>query len=543
MKDLVAQDHSSEKSSAKILPLRKGSCQELVPELQHLMGYPLYREELIINFYSDDRLTVTLTRTGLEWSWTDRKSEDQDLEGATTNYRGTADLRNLKDKLIFFAKWGGNECNIAIAPVFVFSDRSDDFMLEVRPSGLMGETVSITGAGACSNVQGRFAQDVLPSVQKYAQKEPYASTVLQASRNDLVIHRIGERPLLDTRILEFCEHNGILSHLEGPKTYRQLLESKGNDYGRYGELFARLTGTQLLSTEQHCELPEKPAVSMSLIIPCYNVDSTIFTTLASIAAQDLPKAYFKNLEVVLVDDGSRVPLETILRGKDFGFKTTVLRLTENHGVSHARALGVTESQGEILMFIDGDVVLSKEYLRDHLVRNLIIDNAVFVSFREHVTPDDRRLSPAAIGNGIDLPDYSGDQRIKKIVESNSNGAQTISTSSALHLLEDTNYFKGFHGSRVVGIKTLPSMVHGHNCSVRRELVLAADPFDRRFIGWGKEDFYFGLKMISAGNFIVPVLSCGVLHIDHPPRSGSPEAQQREYKMNVELLDRLLNERV
>jgi hypothetical protein len=48
-------------------------------------------------------------------------------------------------------------------------------------------------------------------------------------------------------------------------------------------------------------------------------------------------------------------------------------------------------------------------------------------------------------------------------------------------------------------------------------------------------------MVSAGNFIIPVLSSGVLHVDHPPRSGSLEAKERELKSNIELLERLLDE--
>ena len=55
-----------------------------------------------------------------------------------------------------------------------------------------------------------------------------------------------------------------------------------------------------------------------------------------------------------------------------------------------------------------------------------------------------------------------------------------------------------------------------------------------------EDVYFGLKTISNGNYIIPILSCGVYHIDHPPRSGSSEKKKKEYKANTRIIDSLLD---
>ena len=84
------------------------------------------------------------------------------------------------------------------------------------------------------------------------------------------------------------------------------------------------------------------------------------------------------------------------------------------------------------------------------------------------------------------------------------------------------------------------MVTGHNFSVKKDLVLQSSPFSHLFKGWGMEDVYFGLRMISNGNFIIPVLSSGVFHIDHPPRSGSPEQKKQEYIKNTEIINTLLD---
>lgn len=518
--------------SRKTYSLRKGSYLELVAELIPLFGYPRHLEELVIYFHSEDHLQIVLTKARLEWSWTDEAGHGASSE--PIRLTGTADATSLKNKLMFFAKWGGNECEIFRLPVFTFS-RAGGFNLEIRGSGLNGETATLLIGDRSEASEPLFGipQDLIAAIEKYAHER--LGPASPGHSRDTVVSRIGDQSFIDTRILEFCDSNGMLTQLNGPVKYRQVLRSKSNDYSDQAEAFSRLTGVQLLSTDRHCELWENQIVTTSVIIPCYNVDTTIVTTLESIAAQDLPEAYFQNLEVILVDDGSRFPVEKLLRGREFNFDIRVLRFGKNHGVSHARSIGVSESRGEILVFCDGDLALSRHYLRDHLVRNLVITNGLFLSFKEEVKPDDPRLTPTEIARGIDLPDYAADFRVIRPESiSNTNGSQ-------VRPLEDTNYFKAFHGSREIGAKRLTNMVHGHNCSARREAILAAAPFDRRFIGWGMEDVYFALKMISGGNFIIPVLSSGVLHIDHPPRSGSEQAKEREFRANGEIIEQILDE--
>ena len=530
MQNTSVPTRASEGLSKKTYLLRKASYFELIVGLRPLLGYPLYHEELVIYFHSEDHLQFTLAQEHLEWSWTDETRDRSNSDLIRLNC--AADLGSLKNKLIFLAKMGGNECDIFRIPVFTFA-RENEFRLEVRGEGLNGETATLlkNNRSRVSDDHYDLTQIVEVSVEKYER----SGTMLPAHARDSVVRRIGDQYFINTRILEFCDDKGILAQINGRKTYRDILQSKNNDYSCLAEIFARLTGVPLLSTDEHCDLPTNQKVTTSLIIPCYNVDSTILTTLTSIAAQDLPETYFQNLEVILVDDGSRIPLETLLRGKEFNFKLKVLRLSENHGVSHARSIGVSESRGAIVIFCDGDLALSRHYLRDHLARNLIITNAVFLSFRENVKLDDPRLTPTAIASGVALPNYTGDRRVIQ------SDALPNMKGSSVRPLEDTNYFKAFHGSRKVGGKRLTNMVYGHNCSARRELILAAAPFDQRFIGWGKEDIYFALKMISTGNFVIPVLSSGVLHIDHPPRSGSVEAKEREYRLNGELMERILDE--
>jgi glycosyltransferase involved in cell wall biosynthesis len=292
---------------------------------------------------------------------------------------------------------------------------------------------------------------------------------------------------------------------------------------------------------EHCSLPKNTKKkNISIIIPAYNSDSTINKVLSSIKWQKIECNYFKYIEVIIIDDNSINEVSKCIKIDDYPFKIQIIRLNNNHGLSHARQLGVTHASGDILFFLDSDVILSEYYLSDHLVRNIIINNAVFVSFKENVSKDDSKISDISIKNGLKLPKYSKDLRIHKTVNQNAIGSYTVNKELELNILEDTNYFKDFYGSRIFGVYDLSCMTTGHNFSIKRNLVLQSSPFSKKFKGWGMEDVYSGLKMISNGNYIIPILSSGVYHIDHPPRSGSDEKKKEEYTKNTEIINQMLD---
>ena len=83
------------------------------------------------------------------------------------------------------------------------------------------------------------------------------------------------------------------------------------------------------------------------------------------------------------------------------------------------------------------------------------------------------------------------------------------------------------------------MVVGHNFTCLRRKINHIAAFSTEFKGWGLEDSFFGAEMIAKGNFVIPVLSSGVYHINHPPRSGSNEVKQKELHRNFKKYNSLL----
>lgn len=94
---------------------------------------------------------------------------------------------------------------------------------------------------------------------------------------------------------------------------------------------------------------------VSVIIPAYNIEDYIGRCLDSIISQT-----YKNLEIIVVDDGSRDRTGEIL--DNYAKKDRRIKVIhkENGGVSSARNKGIEVAEGDYIGFIDGDDLIEPE---------------------------------------------------------------------------------------------------------------------------------------------------------------------------------------
>ncbi|MDY6030089.1 MAG: glycosyltransferase family 2 protein [Acidaminococcaceae bacterium] len=102
---------------------------------------------------------------------------------------------------------------------------------------------------------------------------------------------------------------------------------------------------------------------ITIIIPVYNVEKYLSDCLDSVINQT-----YKNLEIILVDDGSTDDSGKIC--DDYAMIDNRIKVIHKHneGVTLARIVAFQHSQGEFIMFIDSD-----DYVSDN-----IVDRMVFV---------------------------------------------------------------------------------------------------------------------------------------------------------------------
>jgi glycosyltransferase involved in cell wall biosynthesis len=93
---------------------------------------------------------------------------------------------------------------------------------------------------------------------------------------------------------------------------------------------------------------------ISIIIPYFNVETTLRKCLDSIAAID-----DKEFEVILVDNGSQDRSKEI--AESYPFQTYNYSSIKSAGA--ARNFGVSKSKGDILLFIDSDVIVQPDIVK------------------------------------------------------------------------------------------------------------------------------------------------------------------------------------
>ena len=95
---------------------------------------------------------------------------------------------------------------------------------------------------------------------------------------------------------------------------------------------------------------------ISVIIPIYNVEQYLEECLTSVLAQT-----YKNLEIILVNDGSKD--NSLKIAQEFSKKDDRIKLIsqENQGLSMARNAGIKEASGDFISFIDSDDWISPNY--------------------------------------------------------------------------------------------------------------------------------------------------------------------------------------
>lgn len=112
-------------------------------------------------------------------------------------------------------------------------------------------------------------------------------------------------------------------------------------------------------------------MKLSVIICTYNRDKYIYNVLKSIAENDFSQDLY---EIVLVNNNStdNTQLECTRFQVDYPNVSFRYFVERNQGLSYARNLGIIESSNEILIYVDDDATVNKEYLQAYY--NFFVNN-------------------------------------------------------------------------------------------------------------------------------------------------------------------------
>ncbi len=198
-------------------------------------------------------------------------------------------------------------------------------------------------------------------------------------------------------------------------------------------------------------------MKISVIIPTRNRKDILFDTLSALKKQSLGEDLF---EVLIVDDGSSEEHRKILRDHVGKFNYTLLE-KEHGGLAAARNLGADHADGDILYFLDDDVIPAPNTLAHHVKTHEIEKNII-----------------AVIGS---LP-YP----------------KSFKISTFLWYLDRRGHYDLYMNPKKYPGGTPPLPPLNGNSSLPRKVFFDLGKYDETFKQYGGEDLEFGYRLANAG---------------------------------------------
>lgn len=163
--------------------------------------------------------------------------------------------------------------------------------------------------------------------------------------------------------------------------------------------------------EKNTELKKQPKLRLSIIIPYYNAEPFTSELLMRLAPQITDE-----VEVILVDDGSKEPFET---QHDF---VQVIRQT-NQGCSKARNVGLDKAKGDYISFIDADDMVARYFVERILEKTKDEPDVIELSWKSlndngwnlsaKLNKDTDRLSNPSVCTRVFKRSFIGDIRFNE----------------------------------------------------------------------------------------------------------------------------------
>lgn len=223
-----------------------------------------------------------------------------------------------------------------------------------------------------------------------------------------------------------------------------------------------------------------PRCTVSVILPHYRAQRELEITLAALGRQTYPRYL---TQVIVADDGSPEP-PAVPASFDGLEVSVVTQPRRGFGLARARNTGAAAASGEILVFLDCDMVPEPSWLEAHARWHHLVADAVTVGFRRHV--DFTGIAPsdvaAAAAAGALTPLFEG-------------RAQQHPEWIEVHL-QRWREMTSSHDD-------LFRVACGGNLGVRAETFHAVGGCDESFDQWGAEDIELGYRFFTHGALFVP----------------------------------------
>ena len=218
---------------------------------------------------------------------------------------------------------------------------------------------------------------------------------------------------------------------------------------------------------------------VSIVVPTHRRPDALRATLTALTELHYPSDGF---EVIVVDDASEAATYEVVRALEGG-PLRITYLPQSHaGVARARNNGAEHARGEVLIFLDDDMIVEPDHISQHLTTRARFGDCLVNGHWDFAPEVKSALEATPFG------------RFRLVTE------DWVKTGITKERLED-------------GID-VPSGVTAANLSIARELFFSLGGFDESFPMAGCEDQDFSQRAAEAGCRFIYNHRIRLWHNDH-----------------------------
>lgn len=250
-------------------------------------------------------------------------------------------------------------------------------------------------------------------------------------------------------------------------------------------------------------------VAGSLFICTYEMPRHLSLVLAAVERQST-----RDFEILVCDDGSSDTTRQLVESfaAKSAFKVRYF-WQEHQGFRKCRILNqaAREATGSVFIFLDGDCVPHRDYVRDHLENQE--EGHYLAGRRVELGP---LISTALTVDQISAG-YFDHPRLPLIMSALKNDTEFLNRSFRVPSKTLRHLFKM---NRVVDLK-------GCNYSIPRRALEAINGFDEQYEGYGREDTDVEIRLQNLGYRIKSMKGLAIqFHVWHPRRDFTPANDER-----------------
>lgn len=247
----------------------------------------------------------------------------------------------------------------------------------------------------------------------------------------------------------------------------------------------------------------------TLIVSTYEMPRHLELVCAALERQSA-----RNFEVIVCDDGSGEETRQIIEGFKARARFDVIHLwQENRGFRKCRILnqGLRRARGQTLIFLDGDCVPHRHFIRDHV---------------EQQEPG-TYLAGRRVELGRSISEWLTPERVRAGFFDHPR----LKLAWSVWQGDSENFQRSFRVPfpalrSVLGMDRVDDL-KGCNYSVSRDALEALNGFDEEYEGYGREDTDVELRLQNLGLRIKSLKGLALqFHVWHPRREFTPANDDR-----------------